>query len=395
MVDYNQKTDFIPHNIVKLDNALAARSPICFGYDIQAQFTEVFEQATHGLPPDKLFLLTDHSIFDLFGKAFFGTLSERFPNTERYFLPKGEACKTFEVLQKLCNHLVEKGVSKQSVLIAFGGGSIGNITGLAAGLIFRGIRFIEVPTTLSHQTDGVLSNKQAVNGNYGKNHFGLYHAPIFSWIDTRYPETEPLRFKKSGIVEGIKNGLIDQKNFIQYLEKAIKKDGDYSPQELTDLCFKLVISKLEILKKDPTEKRYGIILEYGHTFAHAIEWLAEGALAHGEAVSIGMKIAAELSARLGYIDSHALALHYRLIDELLNLKPRFPGNIEPASILKTMYVDNKKTGTDVRYVLLSGIGRCIKGNGDYLISVDRKLVQSVIEKFINTYQQTFFTGDDR
>ena len=385
MFDYNEKIEFGPNKIVQLDNALEATSSIYFGYDIQEQFPEIFEQSTHGLPADKLFFLTDHSLFDLYGETFFAHLSQKFSNTALYFLPKGETCKTFEILQQLCNHIVEKGGSKQSVLIAFGGGSIGNATGLAAGLIFRGIRFVEVPTTLSHQTDGVLSNKQAVNGELGKNHFGLFHAPIFSWIDPSYSKTESLRFKKSGIVEGIKNGLSEQKNFIPYLERAIKKDGDYSPPQLTDLCFKLIASKLEILKKDPTEKHYGIILEYGHTFAHAIEWLAEGALAHGEAVSVGMKIAAELSAALGYIDRHAVALHYRLIDELLALKPGFPGNIEPASILNTMYVDNKKTGTDVRYVLLREIGQCIKGNGDYLISADRDIVQSVIERFIDAY----------
>jgi 3-dehydroquinate synthase len=385
MFDYNQKTDFDRGKIIQIDNVLDATSPIFFGYDLQEQFTQVLETSTHHLPADKLFLLTDRTIFGLFGERFLSKLSEKFPDTELYLLPEGEACKSFEVLQNLCNHLVEKGVNKRSLLIAFGGGSIGNITGLAAGLIFRGIRFIEVPTTLSHQTDGMLSNKQAVNGKFGKNHFGLYHAPVFSWVDTQYPETEPLRFKKSGIVEGIKNGLIDQKNFLPYLEKTIKRDGDYSTQELTDLCYKLIISKLEILKKDPTEKHYGIILEYGHTFAHAIEWLSEGALAHGEAVSIGMKIAAELSAKLGYIDNDALVLHYHLIDELLALKPRFPENIAPASILKTMVVDNKKTGRDVRYVLLKKIGQCKKGSGDYLISVNREIVQSVIGTFIKNY----------
>jgi 3-dehydroquinate synthase len=385
MFDYNRKIDLDRGKIVQIDNALDTTSPIFFGYDIEAQFAEALERSTHDIPADRIFLLTDRTIFDLFGERFLDRLGERFPDTELYLLPQGEQCKNFEVLQKLCNHLVEKGVSKQSLLIAFGGGSIGNISGLAAGLIFRGIRFIEVPTTLSHQTDGMLSNKQAVNGKFGKNHFGLYHTPVFSWTDTRYPETEPLRFKKSGIVEGIKNALIDQKEFIPYLEKTIKKGGDYSPQQLADLCFKLIVSKLEILKKDPTEKHYGIILEYGHTFAHAIEWLSKGALAHGEAVSIGMKIAAELSAELGYIDSDALALHYRLIDKLLALKPRFPENLEPVSILRTMVVDNKKTGRNVRYVLLEKIGQCKKGSGDYLISVDREIVQSVVETFIKKY----------
>ena len=385
MFDYHRKIDFNPGKILQIENPLEATSPIFLGYDIENQFATVLEQSTHDIPVDRLFLLTDRTIFDLFGDKFLSRLGKRFPGTKHHLLPEGEACKTFKVLQKLCDTLVEKGVNKRSLLIAFGGGSIGNITGLAAGLIFRGIRFIEVPTTLSHQTDGMLSNKQAVNGKFGKNHFGLYNAPVFLWTDTRYPQTEPLRFKKSGIVEGIKNGLIDQKEFIPYLEKTIKKNGDYSPQQLTDLCFKLIVSKLEILKKDPTEKHYGIILEYGHTFAHAIEWLSKGVLAHGEAVSIGMKIAAELSAKLGYIDGDALTLHYRLIDELLALKPRFPENIEPVSILNTMLVDNKKTGRDVRYVLLEKIGQCKKGSGDYLIRVDRDIVRSVMEGFIHNY----------
>jgi 3-dehydroquinate synthetase len=277
---------------------------------------------------------------------------------------------------------VELGVSKRSLLVAVGGGSVGNLTGLAAGLIFRGIRFIEVPTTLSHQTDGVLSNKQAVNGKYGKNHFGLYHAPVLAWVDARYTETETARYKNSGIVEGIKNAIIDQSDFIPYLKANISPHGTYSSRAIHDLVYKLIISKLAILKKDPTEKRYGIILEYGHTFAHAIEWLSDGCLTHGESVSIGMKIAAELSARLGYIDRPTVELHYRLIDDLLGMTPDLPDAIDPGTLIRTMCVDNKKTGRDVRYVLLEKIGQCQAGNGDYLIRVDKEIVQDVLDKFI-------------
>jgi len=385
MFDYNQKIEFEPGNIVQLDSALEKTFPVFFGYAIEDQFADVLAKATHQIPPDRIFLLTDHFIFDLFGERFFSRIQKTFPDAQVSLLPRGEKCKTFEQLQKLCDQLIDKGISKRSLLIAFGGGSVGNITGLAAGLIFRGIRFIEVPTTLSHQTDGVLSNKQAVNGKYGKNHFGIYHAPILSWMDTQYPETETLTFKKSSIVEGIKNGLIDQSEFIPYLEKNIKTHDDYSPEQINDLSYKLIISKIEILKKDPTERDYGIILEYGHTFAHAVEWLSNGRLTHGEAVSIGIKIAAELSARLGYIDNTALALHYRLIDDILALKPKLSQNIDPASVIKTMYVDNKKTGGDVRYVLLEKIGKCKKGHGDYLIRVNRKIVQDVIKTFIENY----------
>lgn len=385
MFDYNQKAFFEPGKIIRLKNELEKPSSIFFGYDIEERFTDHLERLTHGAPADRLFLLTDSLILDLFGSNFLNRLLDIFPGTDLCLLPGGESCKTFVSLQKLCDRLVEKGASKRSILIAFGGGSIGNISGLAAGLIFRGIRFIEVPTTLSHQTDGTLSNKQAVNGKFGKNHFGLYHAPVFTWTDTKYLETEPLTFKKSGIVEGIKNGLVDQSEFIPYLEKTIKSVSNYGPEKLTELCYKLMVSKIEILKKDPTEKHYGIILEYGHTFAHAVEWLSGGELTHGEAVSIGMKIAAELSFKLGYIDRDLLSLHYSLIDDKLALKPGLPRHIDAASILRTMYVDNKKMGEDVRYVLLERIGQCKKDNGDYLISVDKKIVQDVVECFINSY----------
>lgn len=383
MFDYNKTIEFDRGNFIRIDIELEPTFPIFFGYEIEDHFVETLERATRRNPVDRFFLLTDAFIFDLYGEPFFDRVRQRFPATDVYLLPRGEACKNFDVLQQVCDHLVGKGVSKRSLLIAMGGGSIGNITGLAAGLIFRGIRFIEVPTTITHQTDGMLSNKQAVNGKYGKNNFGLFHAPVFAWTDTRYAETEPLRFKRSGIIEGIKNGLIDQKAFLPCLERAIRREGDYSSQQLTDLCFKLIRSKLEILKKDPTERHYGIILEYGHTFAHAIEWLSKGALTHGEAVSLGMKIAAELSFALGYIDGQAVRLHYRLIDDILSLKPRVPEHLDPAAIFNTMVADNKKIGRDVRYVLLEDIGACKKGDGDYLLHVDKNIVLSVIEEFFN------------
>jgi 3-dehydroquinate synthetase len=382
MFDYRRKIEFEPGSVVKLDCPLETPFPIYFGHDMEDRFCEALARETEADSPDRLFLVMDLFVSDLHGERLAGRLRDRFGDVQVYFLPRGEECKTFEGLRTLCDHLVEKGVSKRSLLVALGGGSVGNITGLAAGLIFRGVRFVEVPTTLSHQTDGILSNKQAVNGKYGKNHFGLYHAPVFAWVDTGYTGTETPRHRNSGIVEGVKNGLIDQPGFIPYLEANIKPDGNYSPREIHDFVYKLIISKLEILKKDPTEKQYGMILEYGHTFAHAVEWLSAGRLTHGESVAVGMKMAAEVSARLGFIDKPAVDLHYHLIDDLLGLTPDLPETIDPGALIRTMYVDNKKTGEDVRYVLLEKIGQCRKGDGDYLIRVDKEIVRDVLEEFI-------------
>lgn len=387
MVDYTQKAAFEPGRILELDNGLAEPASIFFGYDIEGEFIDHLEKATRGAPVDRLFFLTDRRIFDRFGARFFNRLKAAYPNISLHLVPEGENSKTFGVLQDLCDTLIGSQATKGSLLIAFGGGSIGNISGIAAGLVFRGIRFVEVPTTLSHQTDGTLSNKQAINSRFGKNHYGLYHAPVFIWTDTKYLETEPAIFKKSGIVEGIKNGMVDQAPFVDYLEAHLKSDCQYSPDEITDLCHKLMLSKIEIIRKDPTEKQYAIILEYGHTFGHAVEWLAQGGLTHGESVAIGMKFAAELACRLGYVERAVVDRHYRLIDDKLGLKSRLPDRVESAAVLDTMYLDNKKSSSDVGYVLLERIGRCKSENGDYLIKADRAVVQEVVERFVDNYRR--------
>lgn len=388
MVDYTMKIRFDPGRITRLDNELEKPSPIFFGYDIEDRFIDRLEESTREAPVDRLFFMTDRFIFDRLGGRLFRRLKSDHPEIKPCFLPEGEKSKTFGVLQELCDGLVRKGATKGSLLIGFGGGSIGNVTGLAAGLIFRGIRFVEVPTTLSHQTDGTLSNKQAINSTFGKNHFGTYYPPLFTWTDTRYLDSEPKVFKKSGIVEGIKNGLIDQVHFIPFLKKHLKADCDYSPEEITDLCYKLIVSKIEILKKDPTEKGYGIVLEYGHTLGHAVEWLSRGRLTHGEGVAIGMKFSAELASRMGYIDREAAELHYTLIDAKLALKPGLPEGIDAASILDTMCVDNKKSGAGVKFVLLERIGRCKSADGGYLVPVKEKLVAETVERFVDHYRST-------
>ncbi|NJR74815.1 MAG: 3-dehydroquinate synthase, partial [Scytonema sp. CRU_2_7] len=176
---------------------------------------------------DKIFFLTEAHLFELYGKDLFNKISEKY-SCQIQFVPIGEKCKHFPVLEETCEILIVKGVSKNSILIAFGGGAVGNIVGLVAGLIFRGIRFIEIPTSMTGQTDSTLSNKQAINGKTGKNHFGLYHAPIFIWVDTKYLKTEPLSSRRSGIIEGIKMDLISGASFLDYLEEVLNLEVKFT-----------------------------------------------------------------------------------------------------------------------------------------------------------------------
>ena len=377
-MDVVQNMKWSAGKVIELSSQLEKPSPFYFGYDIQESFISHLEEHTF----DKIFFFTEPHLFELYGKDIYEKIEEKFP-CYLEFVPPGEKCKYFPVLEQMCENLIAKGVSKKSILLAFGGGTVGNVVGFTASLIYRGIRFVEIPTTMMAQTDSTLSNKQAVNGRTGKNHFGLYHAPMFIWADTKYLKTELLFYRRSGIAEGLKNGLISDPTFLDYLEEVLKPNAEFSEEELTELAYRIILSKLEILKRDPSEKGYGIILEYGHTFGHAIEWLEKGKLSHGESVCFGMKIAAELAKEMGYISQEDVERHYHLIEDKLGFNNPFPEHITAQKLMDAMIADNKKTGEELRFVILKKIGQCYNPEGDYLVTVDWKLVRTVLTNFIH------------
>ncbi|MEM9103112.1 MAG: 2-deoxy-scyllo-inosose synthase [Pseudomonadota bacterium] len=375
---YKQCVKFIPHEIFQLNTELKCPSPIYFGHDIEEQFIEKLKEHES----DQVFFLTEEPVFEFCGKPLYEKIKKNI-QVELEFVPPGESCKYFSILEEICENLIKKGISKKSILIAFGGGTVGNIVGMVAGLIYRGIRFIEIPTTMTAQTDSTLSNKQAINGRTGKNHFGFYYSPILIWTDTKYLETEPLISKSCGVIEGIKNGLISNLNFLDYLEETINPQLSYSPSQLFELTYKIILSKLEIIRKDPSEKHYGIILEYGHTFGHAIEWLQQGKMSHGEAVSFGMKIEAHISQTLGLISDKDVDRHYFLIEKKLGFTRPLPETLTVENLLFAISSDNKKTGGAIRFVLLEKMGKCYNPEGDFLVSVDAELVKKSVHTFMS------------
>jgi 3-dehydroquinate synthetase len=370
---------FPPGHVLTLSTELEHPSPIYFGQRIEHRFLPYLTR--HAF--DKLFFCAEEHVFRLHGQRLYDEARRHFP-CHVQFLPPGERCKSFDVLADLCESFVGGNVSKKSVVIALGGGVVGNLVGLAAGLTFRGVRYVEVPTTMTAQTDSTLSNKQAINGRQGKNHFGLYHSPLFIWSDTAYLRTEPAGSKRCGIVEGIKNGFIADAAFLDYLEEELNPALEYSGPQLSELAYRIIQSKLTILRRDPSEKRESIILEYGHTFGHALEWLAKGKLSHGAAVAIGMKLAARLGHELGLISRDLVERHDYLIDARLGMSAAVPASITTDALLDAMIHDNKKTSKDLRFVLLEGAGRCHNPEGDFLVTVDPGLVRRVLNTFLAT-----------
>ncbi len=379
--EYDRALHFEPGEVTVLSTELANPTPFFFGRGLLAVLPARLSEVLGDEPVDRIVLVSDPTVHALYGGPLHEALREIAADLRLILVPGGECVKSFSELETLCEGLVAIGATKRSVIVALGGGSVGNLVGLAAGMLFRGVRFVEIPTSFTHMTDGTLSNKQAVNGSAGKNLFGLYKAPVMIWGDTQYLETEPRRVRKAGIVEGIKNALIDQPEFLNYLFETLDPSGEYASDVLTELAYKVILSKLEILKRDPSEKGFGIILEYGHTFAHAIEWISRGKLIHGEAVGIGMKIAARLAVRTQRVAMRLVQVHDELIDERLGMPRQLPVEATPETILDTMRADNKRTGDCVRYCLLEELGRCANPEGDFLVAVRDETVISVLRDF--------------
>jgi len=331
---------------------------------------------------DKIFFVTNELLAGLYGKDILDTFKSNSINHQLFTIKDGEDHKNFQNLEYLCETLIANNISKGSIIIGFGGGSLTNIVGLSAGLIFRGIRYVEMPTTLMSITDSTLSNKQAVNGKSGKNQFGIYYAPIFIFGDTRYLKSEGVNGIKMAIVEGIKNGFISDPGLLEYFNAKLEENIEgYSEEDLNELAYNIIRSKLKILERDPSEKGYGMTLEYGHTFGHAMEFLAKGKIPHGLAVAKGMCIASELACHLGYITRDAVNKHYNLLGQKLGLDVSIPDDISIEDIMQTGLHDNKKSMCGIKYVLLKEIGECQNPDGDFQVYIDPETVREVLIEY--------------
>ncbi len=352
-----------------------------YGYDIVKSFYDILRNYSF----DKVFFVSEDNIFHAHGETFVNELILHQVDCEVLLINGSEKHKTLKNVDKICCEMIRRDISKDSIVIGFGGGCVGNISGLVAGLIYRGISYIEIPTTFMGMTDSSLSNKQGVNGYYGKNQIGRYYAPLFVWTDLKYSETESIRNIRAAITEGVKNVMIQDIDIVDKLFSFIKGKKHFSSLELFDLFEMITQSKNRILFRDPSEKDYCVILEYGHTFGHAIEFMTDGRIIHGEAVAIGMCIAAEISYELDKISLEDVEIHYSVLGDLIfcnNENIKILSKLSVSEICDIIKNDNKRTGEGTKYVVLEKIGECSEMDGMWQIRVDEDVVVKAIEKGI-------------
>jgi len=266
-------------------------------------------------------------------------------------LPDGEAYKTVPTMQTIIDSLVEAGANRDTTVLALGGGVVGDIAGFAAACYMRGVNFIQVPTTLLSQVDSSVGGKTGVNHEMGKNLVGAFHQPQVVLIDTATLETLPDRELKAGLAEVIKHGAICDAELFSWLEANMTALLQRDPEALAHAICRSCELKAEVVAEDEREAGRRAILNFGHTFGHAIEHCqGYGEWLHGEAVAAGMVMAARLSGLPG--DD---------VERLANLiasagLPVEPPPIAPEDWTAAMGLDKKVQSKRLRFVLLDAIG---------------------------------------
>jgi len=266
-------------------------------------------------------------------------------------LPDGESFKTLATLQKILDQLVTSGANRDTTVIALGGGVVGDVAGFAAACYMRGVAFIQVPTTLLAQVDSSVGGKTGVNHEKGKNLIGAFHQPEVVLIDTGTLTTLPERELKAGLAEVIKYGAICDPDFFEWLESDMAALIDQDPDALAYAIRRSCELKAEVVAEDERESGRRAILNFGHTFGHAIEHcLGYGKWLHGEAVAAGMVMAAELSG--------IAAADRARLSELIAAAglPTQPPAISSERWLETMGMDKKVQKKQLRFVLLRSLG---------------------------------------
>ncbi len=344
-------------NLLRLD--LGARSyDILVGDHLLARAGEFIAPLMKG---DRAIVVSDSNVAPLYLETLQNALGAVGIQCSAITLPAGEASKSFEQLQGLTDLLLKSGVDRKTMLIALGGGVIGDLAGFAAAITMRGIEFIQIPTTVLSQVDSSVGGKTGINSAYGKNLIGAFHQPRLVLADLQTLDTLPRRQLLAGYGEIVKYGLINDPQFFSWLEgnaaALLKGDKDLQRHAVLTSC----ASKAAIVAKDERESGVRALLNLGHTFGHALE--AEtgygDTLLHGEAVSIGMVMAFDLSVRMGLCpekDAARVRSHLEGIGLATDLKELATPTWTPERLVAHMGLDKKAEGGTLVFVLARAIG---------------------------------------
>lgn len=304
-----------------------------------------------GKLPRRVFLVTSEQIWALWGEAFCASFEEP---PVALFLPAGERFKTLGSVEKLARQMASAGADRGSLLIAFGGGIVGDVGGFLAAVYMRGIRYVQVPTTFLSQVDSSVGGKTGVNLPEGKNMVGSFHQPRAVFADVDVLGTLPDRELRAGLMESVKAGIIRDRLLVRFMEDHADEVLGRDPRSLERVIASSIRMKAGVVSKDEREGGLRMILNFGHTVGHAIERVTRyREMLHGEAIGWGMVAALEVARRRGTISSTQRSRLENLVYAYGSLPPL---KLRTAKIVAATAGDKKNIGGVRRFVLPVGIG---------------------------------------
>ena len=308
-------------------------------------------ERVYGRLPRRIFVLTSAPIWGLWGEAFLSSFAEP---PIALFLPPGEEHKTMKSVEGLLREMAQAGGDRGSLLIAFGGGIVGDVGGFVASIFMRGISYVQVPTTFLAQVDSSVGGKTGVNLPEGKNLVGCFHHPLAVFADIGVLDTLPDRELRAGLMESVKEGIIRDRALVRFMEGHAEEVLGRDPKALEKVIAASIRMKAEVVNRDERESGLRMILNFGHTVGHALEKVTGyKTLLHGEAVGWGMVAALHLARERGTITRG----QFERLERLIHLYGPLPElKVKASKVVAATGGDKKNVGGVRRFVLPLGIG---------------------------------------
>ncbi|NDV21256.1 3-dehydroquinate synthase [Desulfovibrio sp. JC022] len=318
-------------------------------------------------------VICDENTRELFGHTLVEKLALEDVDPLMLTVPAGENSKSLDVFGSLLEAMLEAGITRQDVVVALGGGVVGDLSGYVAGSYMRGINFVQVPTTLLSQVDSSVGGKVAVNIKHWKNYCGMFYQPKRVYTNISALESLPEREILSGLGEVVKTAFIADRDLVDYLSANAEKVRSLDSEVMAKVVARCCEIKADVVIRDEKEGGVRRILNYGHTVGHAIETFAGYEISHGECVAWGMRIVARACHKGGMLSAEDLKLHEELMDKLGLATGKL--DIEPAKIMQLMQKDKKvKQGA----VVIVGLDRL--GNAVVCEDFSLELIEAELEK---------------
>lgn len=321
------------------------------------------------------YVVTDETVDVLYGESVMSALTRAGLQSTKLVVAPGERTKSLDTYTALASRIAAIGLDTTSSIVALGGGVVLNLAGLLASTLHRGIRLVHLPTTLMAQIDVGVDFKQAINGPTGKNQIGSYYAASLVVVDPHVLRTLSAREVASGLAEAIKHALAEDQTLLEQLRRY---PGMQHDEPLLDLVSKRTITlKATGLAESRLDGPKEMAAQYGHAVGHAIEFLAGGALLHGEAIAIGMCVMAEVAFKLGVCERATVQLHYDLL-QAFGLPTRVPDEIGTDAIARTMRSDKHFAGEQVNVGIVKAPGHLWEADGSFAFPLELGLAEAAI-----------------